>query len=154
MLFRSALYRLAWIYTLIMACSLSVVLFASWMLARGLSGFALRLEHVLDEKNAILRAQLAEIERISVTDELTGIANRRSLDGCLANELLRARRGGRPFSVIMFDVDRFKDINDRHGHAYGDKALMSLAAIAQKTVRATDTVGRWEIGRASCRERV
>jgi len=90
----------------------------------------------LDEKNQAL-------EILSVTDRLTGLANRRKLEAAIQTELLRARRYGKPFSVIMLDVDRFKVINDTHGHQQGDDVLMQLAALLRRNARETDVVGRW-----------
>ncbi|HWR03346.1 MAG TPA: diguanylate cyclase [Humidesulfovibrio sp.] len=90
----------------------------------------------LDEKNHAL-------EILSVTDRLTGLANRRKLEASLQSELLRARRYGKTFSVIMLDVDRFKTINDTHGHQTGDTVLVQLAELLRRNARETDIVGRW-----------
>ncbi len=139
----ASLEALAWTQGGILLLGLVGVLCASWLLARSLASFASRLEGVLDEKNELLRAKLIEIERLSATDALTGLANRRCLAAKLDDELLRARRAKADFSVIMFDVDHFKAINDRYGHETGDKALMRLAGLAKAAIRATDTLGRW-----------
>jgi len=90
----------------------------------------------LDEKNHAL-------EILSVTDRLTGLANRRKLEASLQAELLRARRYGKTFSVIMLDVDRFKIINDTYGHQTGDTVLVQLAELLRRNARETDIVGRW-----------
>lgn len=90
----------------------------------------------LDEKNHTL-------EILSVTDRLTGLSNRRKLEASLQSELLRARRYGKTFSVIMLDVDRFKTINDTHGHQAGDTVLVQLAELLRRNTRETDIVGRW-----------
>ncbi|TFG85172.1 MAG: sensor domain-containing diguanylate cyclase [Spirochaetales bacterium] len=139
----SKLYDLAWTHGLILILSLVAVLVASRILARRLSDFATVLEAILDERNAQLRAKMEEIERISVTDSLTGIANRRALDAALSAEVLRARRAGTSLAALMLDIDHFKDINDLHGHVTGDKALVTLTRLASQTVRDTDRVGRW-----------
>lgn len=90
----------------------------------------------LDEKNQAL-------EILSVTDRLTALANRRKLEASLQSELLRARRYGKTFSIIMLDVDRFKIINDTHGHQAGDAVLVQLADLLRRNARETDVVGRW-----------
>lgn len=90
----------------------------------------------LDEKNQAL-------EILSVTDRLTGLANRRKLEATLQSEILRARRYGKIFSVIMLDVDRFKSVNDTFGHPTGDAVLEQLADILRTNARETDIVGRW-----------
>ena len=90
----------------------------------------------LDDKNRAL-------EILSVTDKLTGLANRRKLESALQSELLRARRYGKIFSVILLDVDHFKVVNDTHGHQAGDEVLMRLAALLTANARETDLVGRW-----------
>jgi diguanylate cyclase (GGDEF)-like protein len=139
----ASLEALAWTQGGILLMGLVGVLCASWLLARSLASFAAKLEAVLDEKNELLRAKIVEIEQLSATDALTGLANRRCLAAKLDDELLRARRAAAEFSVIMFDVDHFKAINDKHGHEAGDRALMSLATLAKSVLRATDTLGRW-----------
>jgi len=76
------------------------------------------------------------------TDELTGLANRRAFMEAGRSALERARRYERPLSVILFDIDHFKQVNDRHGHAAGDEALRCVAVILRGTARASDTAGR------------
>ena len=75
-------------------------------------------------------------------DELTGVLNRRGLLGRTQEELLRARRFGREFSIAYIDVDDFKQVNDRFGHDSGDALLKKIAAVLREKVRATDFVGR------------
>lgn len=91
------------------------------------------------EKSALLE-QLAEQSR---TDALTGLANRRWLDERLADEVQRARRHGKPLAVAMCDLDFFKRINDRFGHAIGDEVLRRVAAILRERCRATDLIARY-----------
>lgn len=90
----------------------------------------------LDDKNHAL-------EILSVTDRLTGLANRRKLESSLQAELLRARRYDKEFSIIMLDIDRFKIINDTFGHQTGDAVLAQLAGLLRDNARETDIVGRW-----------
>ncbi|HYH81765.1 MAG TPA: diguanylate cyclase [Longimicrobium sp.] len=99
-----------------------------------------------DEKARLLetlRAQAAELERLTREDGLTGVFNRRHLDAELALEWERARRFGRDLSAVMVDVDHFKDVNDRWSHATGDAVLREVARILREGTRAVDVVGRY-----------
>ncbi len=80
---------------------------------------------------------------LAVTDVLTGLPNRRALSDGLAAQLALAHRGTQALSVVLIDVDHFKGINDRHGHAAGDAVLAQLGVLLQSHVRASDRVGRW-----------
>ena len=84
----------------------------------------------------------AQLLHLAVRDELTGAHNRRGTVAALAAELDRARRSSRPVSLLLIDVDRFKTINDTHGHSVGDHVLIDLAAKMNKLLRSTDIVGR------------
>lgn len=86
---------------------------------------------------------LQETQTQAVTDALTGVYNRRGLFQMGEFEFQRARRIQRPFSVMMFDIDHFKMVNDTYGHAVGDQVLQQLAQRCAKTSRATDLVGRY-----------
>ncbi|MDX1608929.1 MAG: sensor domain-containing diguanylate cyclase [Halofilum sp. (in: g-proteobacteria)] len=76
-------------------------------------------------------------------DELTGLANRRNCDEALQAEIERCDRYGHPLSVLMFDLDHFKRINDERGHAEGDRVLERVADTTRRHVRQTDIAGRW-----------
>jgi diguanylate cyclase (GGDEF)-like protein len=93
--------------------------------------------------NAELGAAYARMADLAKTDELTGLLNRRSALERIEIELVRASRTGRPFGVVMVDVDDFKRINDEHGHDCGDAVLAALAALLRENVRALDVVARW-----------
>lgn len=82
------------------------------------------------------------LEALSVTDPLTGLANRRRLVGAFDNERHRADRYGTPLSLLLIDLDRLKEINDRRGHAAGDRALMLVAEGLRKSCRITDLLAR------------
>src|SRR4051794_26798650 len=84
-----------------------------------------------------------EMERQSRTDSLTGLANRRHLVEVLHAELGRAAREGRAPGVVLIDLDRFKLINDTHGHPAGDAVLIDVARRLRRSIRSYDTVGRW-----------
>src|SRR5205814_9930302 len=89
------------------------------------------------------REAQGELERLSVTDGLTGLYNRRHLMGTLANEVQRSRRLRRTFSVLLADVDHFKQYNDTHGHLAGDAVLVKVAEIFRKMTRSVDSVARY-----------
>ena len=76
-------------------------------------------------------------------DPLTGLLNRRALEEALEQETRRAGRMGRPFAVAMLDIDHFKAINDRHGHAAGDHVLKEIARVLRARLRSTDAIARW-----------
>ena len=89
----------------------------------------------------VMRINLLEWE--AVTDPLTGAFNRRYLDRRLNEEVMAERRYGRSLSVLMLDIDNFKQINDRHGHQAGDQVLTSLSEIVAKGLRETDMLARY-----------
>lgn len=86
---------------------------------------------------------LAEAEKQSLTDGLTGLYNRRSLDQMLQREVALAERHKHPLSLVMLDMDHFKEINDSHGHAAGDHLLKSFADCVRMTLRKTDLAFRY-----------
>jgi diguanylate cyclase (GGDEF)-like protein len=86
---------------------------------------------------------LSEAEKQSLTDPLTGLFNRRSLEQFLGREVALAERYKHPFSLVMVDVDHFKDINDNHGHAAGDYVLKAFADCVRMTLRKTDLAFRY-----------
>ena len=111
----------------------------------GGSGEVGYLTHVFNTLVGRLREResQAELERLSVTDALTGLYNRRYLMGTLATETQRSRRLRRPVSVLLADVDHFKQYNDTQGHPAGDAALVKIADILRKQTRAVDCVARY-----------
>ncbi len=86
---------------------------------------------------------LAEAEKQSMTDALTGLFNRRSLDALLNREVALSERHGNPLTLVMIDMDCFKQINDTHGHAAGDHLLKSFADCVRITLRSTDLAFRY-----------
>jgi diguanylate cyclase (GGDEF)-like protein len=88
--------------------------------------------------------QLRTIEHLSMMDQLTGIANRRNFDNRLRAEWGRAMRENIPISLLIMDVDHFKDYNDTYGHQQGDKALCLIANVLVNTLKRTsDFAARW-----------
>lgn len=90
-----------------------------------------------------LQQMLEEKKRLSVTDELTGLFNRRHALESLQTEITRSKRYGNHLSVIMFDLDNFKQINDSQGHLAGDKALRRVAEVMGSELRETDIGARY-----------
>lgn len=86
---------------------------------------------------------LAERERLAAIDGLTGLANRREFDNVLAREVSRAERTREPLSLIVFDLDHFKAINDSRGHLGGDEVLRAIAEVMADAVREMDLVARY-----------
>ncbi|MDP3296219.1 MAG: GGDEF domain-containing protein [Thermodesulfovibrionia bacterium] len=86
---------------------------------------------------------MKELEHTSQTDGLTGLLNRQHLNKRLSEEISRAKRYGNPLSLIMFDIDNFKKINDKYGHIAGDKILQKIASVLKETLRNTDIAGRF-----------
>jgi two-component system cell cycle response regulator len=106
---------------------------------------AVRVAALLRRKSAAdrLRADAAAVRRLALTDPVTGLWNRHYLDTELADRIATAAAGGRTLSVLMIDIDAFKPINDRHGHAIGDKALRAVAMRLSAGIRTNDTLARF-----------
>lgn len=86
---------------------------------------------------------LAEkLAKLATTDSLTGIANRREFFHAATKEISRAQRNDRALSVLIFDIDHFKTINDQYGHAAGDEVLINIVATCNRALREIDTIGR------------
>lgn len=85
---------------------------------------------------------MAQVTRASTIDALTGVANRRHGEMLLEKEIKRARRYALPLALISFDIDRFRDINERYGHPCGDMALRTVATAAHAVLRGTDMLIR------------
>ena len=84
-----------------------------------------------------------EIYRLMITDGLTGAATQRAFVEFLDRELLRAKRHGRPLSLVMLDIDHFKEVNDQHGHLAGDYVLRGVAAAVKGEVRGDELFARY-----------
>jgi diguanylate cyclase (GGDEF)-like protein len=97
----------------------------------------------LREGREELAAINSALETLSVTDGLTGLFNHKHLMETLANELARAQRHKHSLSILMIDVDHFKEYNDRFGHQMGDKLLADIAAIFKQTARSIDYAARY-----------
>jgi diguanylate cyclase (GGDEF)-like protein len=110
-----------------------------WLTTVGLAVGSAVVVRLLSERVDRL---LAELRLAASTDPLTGLLNRRAFEERVAQELARARRTGESFGLVLADVDRFKELNDRYGHAAGDQALVDLGRLLQHQLRGGDTVAR------------
>jgi diguanylate cyclase (GGDEF)-like protein len=112
----------------------------------------LSLAHEMEERQKTerdLRSEVTErkalegrLKELVVTDALTGLLNRRGLLEVLKDEVQRAYRFNSPLTVLVLDLDNFKDVNDNYGHAAGDQALCSFANACRVSLRVVDTIGR------------
>ncbi|MFN6998216.1 MAG: diguanylate cyclase, partial [Aquincola tertiaricarbonis] len=96
----------------------------------------------LEAANERLREREAQLKAMAHRDALTGVANRVALRAALEATLADWRRGGPPFAVLLLDLDGFKPVNDRHGHAVGDRVLVEIARRLAEAVREDDLVAR------------
>ena len=101
------------------------------------------LSHLVNTTSRELEEANQSLERLANTDALTGAYNRRKMLDILDEELRRSQRYGRSFSIIMFDIDDFKKVNDQYGHQAGDKVLTEMVNIVQQEIRDTDYLSRW-----------
>src|SRR5215831_11748929 len=101
------------------------------------------LQDALLQKNKELDKKRQELLALSRTDGLTGLFNRRYFEERLAFEFARASRYRTPLSCVMADVDHFKALNDRYGHAFGDKVLREVASVAREMLRDVDLIARY-----------
>ncbi len=85
----------------------------------------------------------SQLQQMAMTDDLTGLFNRRHFTRQGGKELVLAQQSQRPYALILLDIDHFKIINDTHGHQAGDDVLKTLAKVIGQNVREADTVGRW-----------
>jgi diguanylate cyclase (GGDEF)-like protein len=96
----------------------------------------------LAENQKEIERQLADLQRLATVDSLTGLDNRRSFLTLAGHEFSRWKRYRQQFTLMMFDLDHFKRINDTHGHDVGDEVLRVVAATCKSTLRESDIVAR------------
>ena len=108
------------------------------------------LQNIIDSRtmeltrlNRVLAEKAAESELNATTDYLTSLSNRFSFEQRLESEIARAQRFKEPLSLIVMDLDRFKQINDRHGHPIGDKVLIDVGKVLRRNLRQIDVASRW-----------
>jgi len=102
-----------------------------------------KVARISDRYQTMMRDLNIALREASTHDALTGIANRRLLTERLREESERAKRYARPLCVVMVDIDRFKVINDEHGHEVGDNVLMEVVRVMEAEIREHDLCGRW-----------
>jgi diguanylate cyclase (GGDEF)-like protein len=114
------------------------------MITLGAAGWMIgRRDDVLRTRHRELAELSERLQALSVTDPLTGVANRRALDDRLAVEVARANRYRTPLTLVMLDLDHFKQLNDRLGHLVGDEVLKAVAGLLDREKRAGDMVARF-----------
>lgn len=109
---------------------------------RELTSMTAGLEQRVRERTQALSEANAQLEVLAMTDALTGLSNRRHFGDQLARETTRAAETGRPLSLLTMDIDRFKAINDQHGHPAGDAVLRRVALLLEEQVRGSDLLAR------------
>jgi diguanylate cyclase (GGDEF)-like protein len=109
----------------------------------GSAAESILLSFALGYRIRIMREREKSLQEISVTDELTGLFNRRFLNTSLAKKMAESRRSSTPLSMLMIDVDHFKDFNDAYGHPEGDQVLVSLGKMLTQTLREEDIACRY-----------
>ncbi|HTU97176.1 MAG TPA: GGDEF domain-containing protein [Solirubrobacteraceae bacterium] len=97
----------------------------------------------LRQRLVVLERERDSLRRDALSDPVTGVANRRSLLARAEYEITRHRRAGQSFALVMLDLDGFKQLNDRFGHAAGDDLLRDVAGALRRAMRAQDTVARF-----------
>ena len=95
------------------------------------------------QETEVMRQQVVDAQHAAMIDQLTGIPNRMSYEKNIATELARFNRYQTPFSMMVWDVDKFKNINDSYGHAAGDKVLTIIAKLLEQNIRETDYLARY-----------
>lgn len=100
-------------------------------------------DRVSSDESVELQRRVAELEKLSATDRLTGLWNRHHFDDVVARELAFSEREHSPVSLLIFDLDHFKHVNDTFGHAVGDDVLRTAAARLREASRPTDLLFRW-----------
>jgi two-component system cell cycle response regulator len=102
-----------------------------------------RIKHALLIKETELKAVLVQADEVSHTDALTLLPNRKRIIADLQHEVIFSDRYGTPLAISLWDIDHFKDINDKYGHVVGDDVLRTLAMELRDHIRHPDTIGRY-----------
>lgn len=99
---------------------------------------------VATSKDVTIQVKLEhKLENLAIRDSLTHVYNRYKINTEIELEIARAKRNSIPFSILMFDIDDFKKVNDTYGHYVGDKVLIDLTKLIEANIREVDTFGRW-----------
>lgn len=132
-----------WGLVLFAISSLSIYLIKDWRQQVVLSILTNTLELQVEERTKELQESKRKLEKLAREDFLTGLLNRRAFMEQAAKEVANAVRHKRPLSLVLFDIDFFKTINDEYGHATGDEVLRKLSAVARKQCREGDLICRY-----------
>ena len=97
----------------------------------------------LQKANEELHSTVEKVTQLSITDPLTGTYNRQKFNEALATEIGRAVRYQHPLALVMFDIDHFKQVNDKHGHHVGDSVLQECSKMVSNSIRSQDVLARW-----------
>jgi diguanylate cyclase (GGDEF)-like protein len=119
------------------------LLITQWFRSRELEAVNATLQQQIDDATEQLSENNAYLMDLTVTDTLTGINNRRAFENSLTELILRSNRYKEIFSMLIFDIDDFKKLNDQYGHDMGDRVLVELVDRVTKVVRDVDTLCRW-----------
>ena len=140
-------YRTSWAYVLWVVLAVALIALITWIRTSALRRQAETLRARVAEKTSELQETVklleqanTQLEALSLEDDLTGIANRRSFERALTDEWNRARRHEHPLALILVDLDYFKEINDRRGHPAGDDCLRRVGAFLAEAIRRSGEV--------------
>ncbi|WP_373001017.1 GGDEF domain-containing protein [Sulfurimonas sp.] len=117
------------------------VLHSFWMIAA--LSFGILSGYLLESSQKTIFLKKEELEKIAITDRLTGLYNRVMFDKVVKDELEKFKRYKRTFGLMILDIDFFKDVNDSYGHLVGDDVLLEFTKIIKRYTRSSDTVIRW-----------
>lgn len=109
----------------------------------GVSAYLYRQRRNLQSANRALESANEQLSRLAITDTLTGLWNRRHFEERVGHEIIKANRYKQPLSVLIFDIDHFKSVNDSYGHLVGDRVLVELCKMARQHTRDSDLLARW-----------
>lgn len=105
--------------------------------------FGLVSAYIFERLNKKVFLNYKELEKLSVSDKLTGLLNRTKLNEVVQNEVLQCKRFEHTFGLAIIDIDHFKSVNDNYGHQVGDEVLVKIANIIKENLRTTDILFRW-----------
>ena len=132
-----------WSLTLFVISLLTVYLIKDRKQQEALALLTHNLENTVAERTQALNESLARLEELAQTDFLTKLLNRRAFMELANREVAKSIRHKQPLSLMLFDIDHFKRINDRYGHGAGDRVLTEVAKVVSQTCRKSDLICRW-----------
>ncbi|WP_181918309.1 MULTISPECIES: diguanylate cyclase [unclassified Wenzhouxiangella] len=136
-------WQRAWFWVLVALGLVGLIALATQWRMRRLEMRADQLRAQVEEKTRELKQQAEDFERQARIDQLTGLANRRAFDEWLAKEFQRSHEDNRPLSLVVMDLDHFKQINDEYSHLIGDEVMCVVADVLREHVRIGDQAARW-----------